>query len=87
MPEAAPPPPPTNGVTDRSASIEPMAAAAPPAAPSTGYTYRSYSYQPATTYYQSAPYYRSYSSASADRPQDQIINRRLHAGRYTFNNP
>jgi hypothetical protein len=85
-PVPAAPAPPTTGETHQSASVEPQPEAAPPAAPSTGSTYRSYSYQPAPVYsYQPSISGRA-SSLRDNRPQDEVINRKLHPGTYKFEN-
>lgn len=66
-------------------TVTPGTTVMPPAAPGAGTTTRSYSVEPAPRYYSysPAPSYRAAPSRS-DRPQDAIINRKLHPGTFKF---
>lgn len=57
------------------------AAAGPPSAPAAGYTYRSYSVQPQVFVPSRGMYWSSRPGMSS---QNQIINRRLRPGTYSF---
>jgi hypothetical protein len=69
----APPTAPMAGQTQQYRTVEPQVM--PPAAPARGYTYRNYSVQPQQSFRR---------SPQGTRPQDEVINRKLHPGTYSF---